>query len=108
VAYIPFTPNSIGNKPPYLPPKNSLGGKVHIGLLRANFQFSLQIGKDTPIDLTTILYQLEHDILVSAINLAKGNKAEAATMLRLKRTTLVEKMRRHGLPLEKPRRRMRL
>jgi DNA-binding protein Fis len=34
-----------------------------------------------------------------ALQLAGGVKARAAVMLSINRTTLVEKMRRHGMPL---------
>jgi len=47
--------------------------------------------------LRAIVSGLERDLVLQSLRLARGNKAEAARLLGLKRTTFVEKMRRLDL-----------
>jgi sigma-54 specific flagellar transcriptional regulator A len=49
-----------------------------------------------PIDLPTMLRQLEESYIAQALSEAKGNKALAAKMLGMQRTTLAEKLRRRS------------
>ncbi|MCC7537063.1 MAG: sigma-54-dependent Fis family transcriptional regulator [Deltaproteobacteria bacterium] len=49
------------------------------------------------IDLRDVLDQLEHHLIRQALERAGGNKNRAAALLRLQRTTLVEKLKRRGL-----------
>jgi two-component system response regulator PilR (NtrC family) len=49
---------------------------------------------DTGVDLPTLVEQIERDLIDRALSRTGGNKAAAASLLRLKRTTLVEKMKR--------------
>ena len=49
-----------------------------------------------PIDLPTMLRQLEESYISQALSEAKGNKALAAKMLGMQRTTLAEKLRRRS------------
>ena len=49
------------------------------------------------VDLVKTLADIEKKMILDALALAKGVKAQAAAMLRINRTTLVEKMRRLGL-----------
>jgi sigma-54 specific flagellar transcriptional regulator A len=49
-----------------------------------------------PIDLPTMLRQLEESYIAQALSEAKGNKALAAKMLGMQRTTLTEKLRRRS------------
>jgi len=44
--------------------------------------------------LRSLVSSLERDLVIQSLQLARGNKAEAARLLGLKRTTFVEKMRR--------------
>lgn len=53
-----------------------------------------------PVDLTLVISEFEKEALRLALIEAKGIKAHAAKMLMLKRTTLVEKLRKHGFMLE--------
>lgn len=46
------------------------------------------------IDLPTLVEQIERDLIGQALSRTGGNKAAAAGLLKLKRTTLVEKMKR--------------
>jgi DNA-binding NtrC family response regulator len=46
------------------------------------------------VDLPTLVEQIERDLIGRALSRTGGNKAAAAGLLRLKRTTLVEKMKR--------------
>jgi DNA-binding NtrC family response regulator len=50
------------------------------------------------IDLHTALAELEDRLITDALQLSGGNKSHAASMLGLKRTTLIEKLRRRGKP----------
>lgn len=51
------------------------------------------------VDLVKTLSEIERSMISDALALADGVKARAATLLNLNRTTLVEKMRRLGMPL---------
>ena len=48
------------------------------------------------VDLPALVGQIERDLIERALARSNGNRADAARMLRLKRTTLVEKLRRLG------------
>jgi len=52
---------------------------------------------DEPIDLRMTVAELEHRYITEALRAADGVVAEAARLLTLQRTTLIEKMRKHGL-----------
>ena len=58
---------------------------------------SLPILLDEPIDLKAKLAELEHDLIVAALDQTDWVTAHAANWLKLQRTTLVEKMRKHGI-----------
>ena len=58
---------------------------------------SLSVLLDAPIDLKAKLAELEHDLIVAALNQTDWVTAHAANWLKLQRTTLVEKMRKHGI-----------
>lgn len=49
---------------------------------------------DTGVDLANVVEQIERDLIHRALTRTGGNKAAAATLLKLKRTTLVEKLKR--------------
>ncbi len=49
------------------------------------------------VDLTRTINEIEKQMITEALALSKGVKAQAAAMLKLNRTTLVEKMRRLGI-----------
>ena len=53
---------------------------------------------DAGVDLHGIVEQIERDLIAQALSRTGGNKAAAATLLKIKRTTLVEKLKR--LPLQ--------
>jgi sigma-54 specific flagellar transcriptional regulator A len=46
------------------------------------------------------LAELEHDLIVAALDQTDWVTAHAANWLKLQRTTLVEKMRKHGIKQE--------
>jgi sigma-54 specific flagellar transcriptional regulator A len=54
-------------------------------------------GTTTPIDLKDMLETLELERIQMALDMADGVISEAARMLTLKRTTLIEKMRKYGV-----------
>jgi two-component system, NtrC family, response regulator AtoC len=49
------------------------------------------------VDLTATVNEMERKMICEALALAKGVKAKAAALLKVNRTTLVEKMRRLGI-----------
>lgn len=53
--------------------------------------------QDIPIDLKALLETMELERIQLALDLADGVIADAARMLTLKRTTLIEKMRKYGV-----------
>ena len=50
-----------------------------------------------PVDLRTVVAELEHRYISEALDRAEGVVAEAARLLSLQRTTLIEKMRKYGI-----------
>ncbi len=58
---------------------------------------SREDGLDEPCDLDAMLLEFERDKLVAALKRARGNKAVAARMLGLSRTTFYYRLQRHGL-----------
>lgn len=52
---------------------------------------------DGPVDLRTLVTDLESRYIAEALRQTEGVVAEAARLLSLKRTTLIEKMRKHGV-----------
>lgn len=53
--------------------------------------------KDRPIDLRQEIEAIECDRITMALELADGIVSDAARLLTLKRTTLIEKMRKYGV-----------
>jgi DNA-binding NtrC family response regulator len=54
------------------------------------------------IDLNAVVTRLEREMILQSLALSGGNKARAAELLRLKRTTFVEKMKRLEILEEDP------
>lgn len=57
----------------------------------------MKINPNTPIDLKAQIKQIELERIQAALRYADGGISEAARMLTLKRTTLIEKMRKYRL-----------
>ncbi len=55
------------------------------------------VRKDQPINLKDIIETMELERIETALDLADGVISEAARLLTLKRTTLIEKMRKYGV-----------
>jgi two-component system, NtrC family, response regulator PilR len=51
---------------------------------------------DEGMDLDAFIAQIEHSLIERSLERTGGNKGRAAKLLNLKRTTLVEKLKRHG------------
>lgn len=49
------------------------------------------------ISLHDTLSQYEYDLITMALEVAKGNKTHAATLLDIPRTTLIAKLKRRGI-----------
>src|SRR5512139_2088917 len=54
---------------------------------------------DSGVDLPALVSRIERDLIQRALARTSGNRADAARLLGLKRTTLVEKLRRLGEPV---------
>lgn len=52
---------------------------------------------DDGIDFNTMISDLEKQLILQSLQAARGNKKRAASLLQLKRTTFVEKLRRMGV-----------
>jgi sigma-54 specific flagellar transcriptional regulator A len=52
---------------------------------------------DSPVDLRKMMADLEYRYINDALRASEGVVADAARLLSLQRTTLIEKMRKHGL-----------
>ncbi len=57
-----------------------------------------QLDPGQPIDLPALLRRIEDDFIDAALFATAGNRKEAASLLGLQRTTLVEKLRRRNRP----------
>ncbi len=55
------------------------------------------MGLEGPVDLRNIVADVENRYITEALRAAEGVVSEAARLLSLKRTTLIEKMRKHGV-----------
>jgi sigma-54 specific flagellar transcriptional regulator A len=53
---------------------------------------------DASVDLRKMMADLEYRCIADALRASEGVVADAARLLSLQRTTLIEKMRKHGLP----------
>jgi transcriptional regulator with PAS, ATPase and Fis domain len=51
---------------------------------------------DDGLDMPAYLSSIEKDLITRSLQRTKGNKNKAAELLRIKRTTLVEKLKRLG------------
>lgn len=54
------------------------------------------------LSLDRLLRKIHDDLICQALIAAKGNKSQAARLLRIKRTTLLQKMRTMGMKLNDP------
>lgn len=52
---------------------------------------------DDGINFNTMISDLEKQLIIQSLQVARGNKKRAASLLQLKRTTFVEKLRRMGV-----------
>ena len=53
--------------------------------------------EDGQVDFKELINDYESQLIVKAMKMTKGNKKEAATLLNLKRTTLLEKIKKKNL-----------
>jgi DNA-binding NtrC family response regulator len=55
------------------------------------------IGESESLDLRSAVESLERHLINQALEASGGNRTEAAALLGLNRTTLVEKLRKYGV-----------
>ncbi|HZG47557.1 MAG TPA: helix-turn-helix domain-containing protein, partial [Allosphingosinicella sp.] len=58
---------------------------------------TVALSRDKPVALKTMLADVERRYIEEALQLSGGIVAEAARLLTLQRTTLIEKMRKYGI-----------
>lgn len=75
----------------YAPPRTPLLPPVV-----PTFSAEIQIGADG-IDFDAVIRDLEDKLILQALQITAGNKKEAARLLHLNRTTLLEKIKKKGL-----------
>ncbi len=54
---------------------------------------------DEGVDFNTLVSELERRLILKSLNVTGGNKKRAASLLQLKRTTFVEKLKRMGMEI---------
>ncbi len=79
-----------GNKLPPAPPQNKEDGEEAIPKNHIMW-------KDGQIDFNEVINDFETQLIVQAMKLTRGNKKEAAQLLNLKRTTLLEKIKKKNI-----------
>jgi len=81
-----------------------LENAVEVAVIRSRDRQWLTIDdfpEPRPADFKQLVSRFERDLITRVLERARGNKSQAAEMLRLKRTTLVEKLKKLGA-LEEP------
>ncbi|MBF0300895.1 MAG: hypothetical protein HQK51_19460 [Oligoflexia bacterium] len=58
------------------------------------FFLSVDIGNEQIIDLKNLLSEIEERLIEEILKISKGNKNKASKLLRINRTTLIEKMKK--------------
>ena len=53
---------------------------------------------DEGINFTSVVSQLERDLILRVLEKTRGNKRQAARLLNLSRTTFIDKLQRLNLP----------
>ncbi len=77
---------------PDFPIVNTLSGD---GVLFTNIDIP-----DEGVNFNTLVSELERRLILQSLEATGGNKKKAASLLHLKRTTFVEKLKRMGMPVE--------
>lgn len=65
----------------------------------ATISWHVELNPGAPLDMPAELKNFERAIIVVALELTQNKKGKAADLLKINRTTLVEKMRRLEIPL---------
>ena len=74
------------------PPASTALGMAERGVLFADLDHSFR--DNSGLDFNRLIGEMENRLIRHALRLAEGNKKEAARLLHLKRTTLLEKMKK--------------
>lgn len=86
--------------PPPLPPANRMEEDVSRNeqmLLVSSTTIIKEMWQETGVDFNVLVNDFETQLIVQALKLTQGNKKEAARLLNLKRTTLLEKIKKKEL-----------
>ena len=62
------------------------------------------LGEDSRADVPDIMRQIERNMIDAAMERCSGNKEHAARLMNMKRTTLIEKLRRRDMIVARSRR----
>jgi nitrogen regulation protein NR(I) len=72
-------------------------GNIPVALRHGNTEFG-----DSGINLNEMVGKLERNLIMQALEKTRGVRSRAAQLLSLNRTTLLEKMKKMGIEMEKP------
>ena len=72
---------------------------IRTGNANSNYLFSQPVLPDEGVDFKEITEQFENNLIRQALQKTGGNKKAAAELLKLNRTTLVEKIKKKGLDI---------
>jgi transcriptional regulator with PAS, ATPase and Fis domain len=79
--------------------EEDVAAKIHGRILSApQREFGVEL-PDSGIDLRDALERMEHQLIRQALQRTEGNRAAAATLLGINRTTLVEKLKRNPVAM---------
>ena len=81
-----------------LPAKYAPSRPVLASPLDLTMTAAFEIGPEG-IDFDAVIHELEEKLIRKALELTSGNKKDAARLLHLNRTTLLEKIKKKGLDL---------
>ena len=81
-------------------PTAAAGGLVQKERVQGELALPHKIGPVGPIDLRSMVADFEHQHILDALKRSRGVVADAARLLSLQRTTLIEKMHKYGVVRE--------
>ncbi|HRK01278.1 MAG TPA: sigma-54 dependent transcriptional regulator [Oligoflexia bacterium] len=88
--------------------QGSFGFATHTAQMLGAGNLALETGGSVPrfmlpddgVDLRDLINQFENDLLMQALSRTRGNKNKASELLKMNRTTLVEKLKKKNLQFE--------
>lgn len=72
---------------------------MKVTIIKDNSSLTLESDETQPIPMIAMIEDLEKEVITQVLAKHNGVKARAAPALKFNRTTLVERCRRYGFPL---------